>query len=55
MSSKGNLSEGLRVNVTLEEREALEEIAKREDRSVAAVMRRAIRELLKRDREEAVA
>ena len=43
------LTEGLRVNVTLEQREALEELAQRDERSVAAIIRRFIREGLTRE------
>jgi len=53
--SERQLTEGLRVNVTLEQREALEAIAEREYRSVAAVVRRAIRELLERERAQEAA
>jgi predicted transcriptional regulator len=49
------LTEGLRVNVTTAQREALERIAARDDRSVASVIRRAIREMLERERQEEVA
>lgn len=40
------LSEKLRTYVTPEERAAIEALAKAEDRSVAAIVRRAIRLLL---------
>jgi hypothetical protein len=49
MDTTKTLTEGLRVNVTAEQREALERIADRDDRSVASVIRRFIREGLKRD------
>jgi len=41
------LSEKLRVNFTPEERVALEAIAKAEERSVAAIIRRAVRQMLR--------
>jgi predicted transcriptional regulator len=43
------LTEGLRVNVTPEQRVALEELATRDERSVAAIIRRFIREGLERE------
>ena len=49
MANNKTLTEGLRVNVTVAQREALEAIADRDDRSVAAVVRRFIREGLERD------
>jgi predicted transcriptional regulator len=52
MSEVRTLTEGLRVNVTPAQREQLEQIAARDDRSVAAVIRRAIREYLARDQKE---
>ena len=44
------LTEGLRVNVTEADRMALERLAERDDRSVAAVVRRFIREGLEREK-----
>jgi len=43
------LTEGLRVNVSELTKTRLEALAERDDRSVAAVIRRAIRELLERE------
>lgn len=53
----GNLSEDLRVRVNEETRKALEELAEREERSVAQVIRRFVREGLERsaEKEEVVA
>jgi len=53
--SKKTLSEPVLTRVTLEQREALERIAADEYRSVAAVVRRAIRELLEREMPEEAA
>lgn len=55
MDTTKTLTEGLRVNVTPAQRAALEELAERDDRSVASVIRRAIRELLDRENEEVAA
>ena len=52
MASTRTLVESLRVNVTTEQREALEALAQREERSVANIIRRAIREYLARDQKE---
>lgn len=49
------LTEGLRVNVTVAQREAIERLAERDDRSVASVIRRAIREMLERENRKAAA
>lgn len=49
MDTTKTLTEGLRVNVTVAQREAIERIAERDDRSVASVIRRAIREMLARE------
>lgn len=49
------LTEGIRVNVTAEQRAELEMIAQRDDRSVAAVVRRYIREGLEREAAKVVA
>jgi hypothetical protein len=53
MDTNKTLTEGLRVNVTPAQRERIEAIAERDDRSVASVIRRAIRELLEREKEAA--
>lgn len=55
MDTTKTLTEGLRVNVTPAQREALERIAARDERSVAAVIRRFIREGLTRDEQEVAA
>lgn len=55
MDTTKTLTEQLRVNVTEAQREALERIAARDDRSVAAVIRRFIREGLTRDEQEVAA
>jgi len=47
--TRKTLTEGLRVNVTEEQRVALEALAARDERSVAAIIRRFIREGLERD------
>lgn len=52
MDATKTLTEGLRVNVTVSQRERLEAIAVREERSVAAVIRRFIREGITRDEQE---
>jgi len=52
VSEKKTLSEPVLTRITPEQREALERIAATEYRSVAAVVRRAIRELLEREREQ---
>lgn len=46
------LTEAIRVRVTPEQREELEAIAAREERSVGAIIRRALRDLLERERKE---
>ena len=46
--SEKTLTEGLRVNVSSATRKALEQVAAQDDRSVAAIIRRAIREFLER-------
>lgn len=43
------LTEGMRVNITTTERQALEELAAQEQRSVAFMIRRFIREGLERE------
>jgi hypothetical protein len=48
--SEKTLTEGLRVNISAAQREAIEEIADREYRSIAAVVRRFIREGLEREK-----
>ncbi len=48
MTSK-TLTQGLRVNVTPATEEALQRIAEREERSLAAIVRLALREYLERD------
>lgn len=54
MDATKTLTEGLRTNVTPEQYEALKRIAERDDRSVASVIRRAIREMLARENGKAV-
>lgn len=49
MDTTKTLTEGLRVNVTQAQRDALEQLANREDRSIASIIRRAIKELLERE------
>jgi hypothetical protein len=53
--ARDTLDQQVRSNLTLAEREALERIAEREERSVAAIIRRAIRAYIERDREEVAA
>jgi predicted transcriptional regulator len=53
--TRTTLTEQVRSNLTVQEREELERIAERQDRSVAAVIRRAIRDLIEREREEVAA
>ena len=44
------LNQSLRVRISEEQLARLQEIAERDDRSVGAVARRAIREMLERDK-----
>ena len=50
--SKRTLTESLRVRISKEQLERLQVIAEREERSVGAVARRAINDLLARDGKE---
>ena len=52
MGNGRTLTEAIRVRLSPELREDLERLAERDDRSVGAIVRRAIRDLLERERKE---
>ena len=50
--AKRTLTESIRVRLTKEQRVALEHLAEREDRSVGALVRRAVNDLLTKNGKE---